>query len=169
MARVSADLSNVEQIKPIPKDNYKAHIDAFELKDSKGGNPMVVNSWMIDEGPYSGRKINYDTIVLSGTDKNGNPINPFRLGQLLSAAKIPWNCLNCNRGDKVQELEFSDGSGGKQKGKYYCPDCDAPMKVDFDTDHLQGARCVISVSVEPDDKGNEWNRIVGYADIGILD
>lgn len=144
MARVGADLTNVKAFENIPDgiQTIRLHVCKPTIsRETK--NPMIENTWKVEGGEYDGREIRYDNVVLSGKSKEGNPIVPFTLVSLLEALEAPWRCGNCG---VEGARDFLRGKGpeddGLVKGQIYCPDCSQPVNIEFDTDDLEGKRCL---------------------------
>ena len=172
--RVTSDLSKVRPYENVPKGIYPSHIKVCEatMPDGKGGikalvskagNPMFINTWMIDgtghaEGGVEvtgmeNKEIRFDMVVYGGTigkgPNTGQPITPFSYANLIEATGTAWECGKCHAGPRSVDFERGNGSDGFQKGALICPDCHQLAEALIETDDLVGARCRIAVDIEP--------------------
>jgi len=173
--RLQSDLSEVKEVQPLPNGIYTAHV--YEKKDTttrETNNPMAVLHWVIEDGPdgdtsVRDRKVMFDNVILGGKNKLGDPINPFRLANLLSATEIPWECVSCHNGEEARPVYIGRGNDedGLVKGKSYCPDCKSDsFNITYDTDNFLAARCRLVLSIRKvEGKDREVNEIARYLPI----
>lgn len=167
MPEMTSELSDVQKRSAIPKGIYPGHCTESEyLLSQERNNPMANLTWEVDEGEYAGTIIKFNNVVLGGINKQGKPINPFQLANLLDTTHIPWNCRECNNDREARRLYWGTGEDGLEKGKAYCPDCKSPtFNIGYNTDDFVGpaSRCRLKVSTyKPEGKDDEFNRVDGY-------
>lgn len=167
--KMTSDLTNVSSMDAVPADTYPAHVSGMErgmtrgdpqAKDPKTGQlkpkPSVAKrtlDWTIDEGPYMGRIIKFDELVIGGD-------NPFRLAEFLEAGKVPWSCDACKSAEMPREFERQKRDG---KTYYHCPDCHSPMRVTYEDELFNGTRMRLVLSVEKaQNSDRDINRVKKY-------
>lgn len=180
--RVTSELTDAGEFQNIPdKSLVNGHVievndtdpnDPGKPRTTKGKAPCADLTWEVDEGEYAGRKIRFDLIIFGGKSLEGKPISLSRICQFLNKTGVPWNCLDCNNGEKPREFYVATGDSddvgrGLKKGNYYCPDCktggDGHPRVDYDTSNFMGARCGLAIGIRKEENGDrEFNTIKGY-------
>lgn len=175
MPRMTSTLETVQDRPLVAKDTYVASIDKIAVGRSKrkddgtGDNPMLLISFKIRGGQFDGCTVPSfpDNVMIGGTQKDGQPMNCFRLAQLIEAFKLPWADAKCGSGDRVVRFLRGDKDNGLPLGKYHCPDCKAQPTLDYDTDAWIGAQGKVAVNVEKAQDGSdrERNIVEGYASL----
>lgn len=98
MARMTSTLETVQDRPLVAKGTYDASIDRLNVgrsrrkDDGTGDNPMILATFKIRGGQFDGCAVPTfpDNIMVGGTQKDGQPMNCFRLAQLIEAFKLPW-------------------------------------------------------------------------------
>jgi len=177
--RVTSDLQDAGEFQNIPdKTLCNGHTievndtdpnDVGKQRTTKANAPCVDLTWEVDEGEYAGKKVKFDMIILGGKSKEGKPISLARLCSFLNHTGVPWECADCNNGEKARKFYVATGDSddverGLKKGNYYCPDCKAPTpRVEYDTANFMGARCGLGIGIRKEENGDrEFNTIKGY-------
>lgn len=176
MARMTSDMRDVKTLEAVPKNIYPATLDKLETAKGKQPpyNPQIVLTWKLVGGDHDGARVPFDRIVVGGS-KDGVPIQPFRLADLIESLEAPWSCLNCHPEDgtstnpgtpehaRVVDFVRANDSNGLQKGYLYCPDCNQRTQICYETNDFLGKQCRIAVDVEKvPDSDRERNTVKGY-------
>jgi len=165
--RMTSNLGDTTVNQPVPKDTYMVHFAEMQRKQSKDTKaPMREFVVVIEDGEFQNRKVPYYTVMMGGLTRDGNPMPLFGLVEFITATGIPWSCMECGSGDRVAEFvlgtgpDLEKGENGLERGKYHCPDCRKPCRIDVDDDFMNGARCKADITVEtPEGRDRPVNRV----------
>jgi hypothetical protein len=171
MPYLDSELNDAGTFALIPNSTQNAHVYENEYKQSKGGAPMSVLGWLIEEGEFAGRKIRFDNIMLGGLSKDGKPLSLGQLCSFLHYTGTIWSCGHCSHESTEKHgfliVKKETQEEGLKIGNYYCPECKNPKpRIKFDTDTFMGARCGISIgSQKQEGTDREFNIVRGYTDL----
>jgi len=173
VGKVTSDTSGSVPFTVIPAGWYPARLVRMEKTVSKkqpdgtGGNPMFVFGFDItghNEDPrLNNRQVNFYNVVYGGKDKNGAPNNLNRLLELIGAAGVPWDHVNCGAIDQTA-APVED----KDMGVYLCPACSKSLNEDgtqiaYDPDLFKGRmikmQITVGKSLNSDEPRNEIRRV----------
>lgn len=155
--RLTSDISEAKQQEPIPNGWYKARV--CEKKDgfSKASNAMVTLTWeLFESGPFTGRQVRFDHIVIDGTDKNGERIQPIRLVEFINATGMPFTCRACGGPDRTQKIT--------SVGDTLCCEAGHPLTdIEVETDFMLNQTCLIEVRQEKrEGSSRSYPTVISY-------